>query len=592
MKKLMILAFCSLLPKLFANAYDAYIDGIYYNISGDYAGVTYKFRTQNNNIYQYSSDYAGSVVIPEIVTYNNKTYSVNSIGEHAFYDCTNLTSITIPNSVTSIGQNAFSYCSRLATIKVTTGNTKYDSRNDCNAIIETATNTLIAGCSNTLIPEDVTSIGNFAFYGINNMYSITIPESVTKIGSRVFYNCSSLSSITIPECVTTIGDFCFYGCSGLTSVTLEGNAIMSGLSSSRSMRDIFEGTSLKAFILGNAVTSIGDNAFYGCSNISTITIPSSIESIGCDAFKNCSNLTIVNISNLAHWCNNISFIGESSNPLTYAHHLFLNGEEIKDLVIPENVTCISSWAFSGCSSLTSLTLHDNMVNIGSGAFCNCPRLKHIYVTSQIPADCSGTKTFFCTYDYARSNYDVYDYAVLHVPMGTKEEYAAAYEWRYFAKIKEDLDINGQVFYTTLSVNHAGDGYVQHYVKADEPYTLYIGSNEGLRVNTVLFNGEDVTDRLVDGYYTTPNITRPSKIVISFEQDPDGVADIQNEDNLHVYGNEGFLFVAGLEKPQQMSIYTLNGMLINSHTLESDTRIQMNEGTYIVKIGERTFKVLL
>jgi hypothetical protein len=110
-------------------------------------------------------------------------------------------------------------------------------------------------------------------------------------------------------------------------------------------------------------------------------------------------------------------------------------------------------------------------------------------------------------------------------MGSKEEYAAAYEWRYFLKIKEDLDINGQVFYTTLSVNQAGDGYVKHYVKADEPYTLYIGSEEGTRINTVMFNGEDVTDRLIDGYYTTPNITRPSKIVISYEQDPDGVTSV-------------------------------------------------------------------
>ena len=177
-------------------------------------------------------------------------------------------------------------------------------------------------------------------------------------------------------------------------------------------------------------------------------------------------------------------------------------------------------------------------------------------------------------------------------MGSKEEYAAAYDWRYFLKIKEDLDINGQVFYTTLSINHAGDGFVQHYVKADEPYTLYIGSEEGMRINTVMFNGEDVTDRLIDGYYTTPNITRPSKIVISYEQDPDGVTSVSADDNLHVYGNDGSLFISGIEESQKVSVYTLDGKLTSTQTLEGDTKIKLNEGIYIVKVGERTFKVSL
>lgn len=177
-------------------------------------------------------------------------------------------------------------------------------------------------------------------------------------------------------------------------------------------------------------------------------------------------------------------------------------------------------------------------------------------------------------------------------MGSKEEYAAAYEWRYFAKIKEDLDINGQVFYTTLSVNQAGDGYVKHYVKADEPYTLFIGSEAGMRINTVMFNGEDVTDRMIDGYYTTPNITRPSKIVVSYEQDPDGVVAVPADDNLHVYGNEGSLYVSGIEEPQRMYVYTLDGKLTSTQMLEGDTRVKLNDGIYIVKVGERTFKVSL
>ena len=177
-------------------------------------------------------------------------------------------------------------------------------------------------------------------------------------------------------------------------------------------------------------------------------------------------------------------------------------------------------------------------------------------------------------------------------MGSKEAYSSAYEWRYFNKIKEDMEMNGQMYYTTLSVNQAGNGYVKHYVKADEPYTLFIGSETGMRINTVLFNGEDVTDRLVDGYYTTPTITRPSKIVVSFEQDPDGISYAPADDNLHVYGTEGSLYVSGLAEPQGMSVYTLDGKLTSTQTIEGDTKLKLNEGIYIIKVGERTFKVQL
>lgn len=339
-----------------------------------------------------------------------------------------------------------------------------------------------------------------------------------------------------------------------------------------------------------SVTGIGYQAFSYCERLTSITIPNTVTSIGDEAFYKCTNLTSVHITDLDAW-NNISFESTSSQPLYYAHHLYLNDQEIKDnLVISDSWTNIGNYVFCGCTGLTSLTIPNNIKSIGEGAFYNCPKLKHIYVTTSTPSDC-GNNIFYCSSN-VRDKYDVYNYAVLHVPMGSKEEYAAAYEWRYFLKIKEDLDINGQVFYTTLSINHAGDGFVQHYVKADEPYTLYIGSEEGTRINTVMFNGENVTDRLIDGYYTTPNITRPSKIVISYEQDPDGIAYVPNDSKLHVYGYEGSLFVSGIEEPQSMSVYTLDGKLTSTQTLEGDSKIKLNEGIYIVKVGERTFKVSL
>ena len=152
-----------------------------------------------------------SVTIPD---------SVTSIGNSTFYNCSSLTSVTIPNSVTSIGNQAFVECSSLTSITVDSSNTTYDSRNNCNAIINTSTNELLFGCKNTVIPNDVTTIGNLAFYYCSGLTSVTIPDSVTSIGNNAFGECSGLTTCTIGSSVTSIGDFTFYKCNSLTSITI------------------------------------------------------------------------------------------------------------------------------------------------------------------------------------------------------------------------------------------------------------------------------------------------------------------------------------------------------------------------------------
>jgi hypothetical protein len=145
---------------------------------------------------------------------------VTSIGKLAFSRCSSLTSITIPSSVNSIADGAFAGCENLTQIQVALDNPVYDSRDNCNAIIETSSNTLISGCETTIIPNSVTSIGDAAFYGCNSLTSITIPSSVKSIGESAFYRCKSLTSITIPSSVTSIGENAFWGCENLTSITL------------------------------------------------------------------------------------------------------------------------------------------------------------------------------------------------------------------------------------------------------------------------------------------------------------------------------------------------------------------------------------
>ena len=317
--------------------------------------------------------------------------SVTSIGYFAFDGCSNLTSITIPNSVTSIGSSAFRGCSSLESIDVANENTTYDSRDNCNAIIETATNTLIAGCKNTIIPSSVISIGNYAFDGCISLTSITIPSSITSIGDYAFRNCRSLTSITIPNSVTSIGGYAFSGCRSLTSITIPnsvtsiedfafcGCSSLTSITIPNSVTSIefsafFNCSSLTSITIPNSVTSIEGFAFYGCNSLANITIPESVASIGNEAFRGCDSLKEVHISDLSSWCN-IDFSNDASNPLCNYGSLYLNNKLVTDLVIPDGVTEIKEYVFCNYGNLESVTIPQSVISIREGAFQGRSKLK-------------------------------------------------------------------------------------------------------------------------------------------------------------------------------------------------------------------------
>ena len=239
--------------------------------------------------------------------------SVTSIGSSAFDGCESLTSIDIPAGVTSIESNAFEGCSGLTSIFVAEDNPKYDSRNNCNAIIETSSNTLLSGCMNTVIPSGVTSIGEGAFYGCSGLTSIDIPTSVTSIGEGAFGYCSGLTSIVIPDGITSIQYGTFWDCSSLVSITIPAS-----------------------------VTSIDSEAFWGCSGLTSIAIPAGVTDIGSHAFSECASLISITIPDGVTEIRSATFWRCSS---------------LKSVTIPNSVTDIGSDAFGECTGLEIVECH-------------------------------------------------------------------------------------------------------------------------------------------------------------------------------------------------------------------------------------------
>ena len=308
-----------------ALAYDAEVDGIFYNFSGDEAEVTFKSGT---------GSYQGTIVIPESVVHNGKEYKVTSIGEKAFYYCTGLNSVVIPNSVIAIGKLAFESCYYLSSVNLGTS---------------------------------LKSIDEFAFTGCANLLRIDLPNSLEIIGKSAFWQCSSIKSIVIPDKVTEIPYSSFGGCTGLRSVVIGNSVTSMGYGA-------FKGcSSLSDVTIPNSVTAIGQSAFEGCSNLTSVTFGKSIKSIGYEAFSGCGNPLNIYIDDIGNWANvdfgdpqyEHNWIDRNINgkQIKYFH----NGQEIKNLVIPDNAKSVNSYAFQCCNFL-SVVIPNSVTTIGKSAF--------------------------------------------------------------------------------------------------------------------------------------------------------------------------------------------------------------------------------
>ena len=507
------------LPSL---AYDFEVDGICYNITSA-SDLTVEVTYKGEN--QYSNEYKGSIVIPTSVTYNNLTLKVTSIGDDAFYGCSNLKKVSIPNSVTSIGGSAFMRSYNLTQVT---------------------------------IPNSVTSIGSSAFLECYKLKSITIPNSVTSIGNQAFWLCRSLTSINIPNSVTKIGYQTFRECESLTSVTIP-----------------------------NSITSIEQNAFAQCSSLTSVTIGSAVKSIDTKAFNDCTSLTMIN-----------------SLRTVFNDKDEYKGFDVKTqmeatLRIPQG-SLAEYQSKDGWKEFWNIVEVENLEDVIDGTITTYD-VNANYDANQGSVTINGVAG---TYAIVNANEKVEfkitpvaGYEIDKVIVNNSNVTADVVNGKYtIASATEDITLEvafkEQTFALVLKCSEAGA--FKKKVKYGEVAELEILPSSSWAISSVTFNGTNITNELVDNIYMTPAITRDSELNVVFVNSGSSVYSVYNTSDVVVSASQQTIKIKGLEVNTTVAVYNTNGQLCHS-AAATDYEMSINmgkEGVYLVKVGERTFKVIL
>ena len=335
--------------------------------------MKFKFDSEHltANISDVLWNMSGNYVIPSEINYACNHYDIVGIESGSFTD-PYMTSIVISKTIRKIDKGAFYRCNRLDSIVVVEDNTVYDSREGCNAIIETSTNKLICGCNTTVIPQDVTIIGSNAFSG-SGIKSIVIPIGVQSIGDYAFFDCNNLVSVVLPDSLRSINENAFQWCRRLSEIVIPSKVDYIGKGAFANCDN------LTSITLSDSLRMIGEDAFRGCNSLSELVIPSGVKYIGAGAFRGCSNLTSITLSD------SLRIIGED--------------------------------AFKGCNSLSELVIPANVKRIETGAFANCKNLKKIEIQATVPPIIEET------------TFEGLDKKILiTVPAGTAKHYKRANGW--------------------------------------------------------------------------------------------------------------------------------------------------------------------
>lgn len=386
------------------------VNSIRYLVNEDAASVVVTYTALDSH-----DNYKGLIVadIPAQVAYKGVTYKVTGIGEKAFKNCDDLAAVKLPEGIDSIGRAAFHTCVKLTrfdvpasvskvnievlrgcynltNINVASGNAVYSSANNCNAIIEPATKTLVAGCKYTVIPEDIVTIGDFAFAEHTGLNSASLPSTVEVIGAQAYNGCNGLSAVTLPSNVKKIGSLAFRRCNGLTSFVVPESVTEIGQGILRECSNLVS-AEVKA-----KLTALEDWTFWGCSSLVDVKLPSTITEIKYGAFYQCKSLS--------------------------------------EVVIPDNVTIIGEYAYDGCDNLKTVYIHDKVATISVHAFTSCNNISDVYAAYKAP-DQLQNNVFSNT---------TYNNATLHVPAGRVTAYKNTNFWNRFVHIVGDIKSTGDV----------------------------------------------------------------------------------------------------------------------------------------------------
>ncbi len=582
-----------------------------------------------------------------------------SIGGGAFYECTKLTSVELGDGVTYIGGGnnmysfgAFQNCSSLTTVKIGAGMKRigYCAFSGCTSLTSVYISDLAAWCSiefgygtpsdivlhpryyqnslienaqhlyfngeeikDLVIPDNVTRIGTSAFMGYAGLKSITIPSSVTSIGASAFWGCTGLNSISIPSSVTSIEEKAFGKCTGLNSVVILGSlttiqndafqycdGIACAEIHTEAIGSWFSGlSSLKQIVIGNEVTSIGDNAFSDCIGLTSIALPNSITTIGNKAFSGCTGLTTMTIPSsvtsigegLFRDCNDMKITLECQDINKWFNGL----SSITEVTLTDNVQRVAESAFDNCTNLETITLGRNLSSIGYSAFANCSKLTVVKSYIEEP--------FWI--DNSVFQLSLSGSTTLYVPLGTKSLYQSTSSWNQFPNIVEMEDngsgtheekcsmptieyINGKLtFYCDT------EGAVCHYEITDEDVKKGVGNEVELAAAYLI------------SVYATKEAFDDSdkKTAMLYWVNVDPIATGLIEDELKVNTNAvlvqntgGFITISGLTNDSNVMIYNISGQLIGQgrakgNRAEISTTLSSDE-ICIIKIGDRSVKYIL
>lgn len=540
MKKQLLLIVMMLLPMV-ANAYDIVVDGIYYNIvtKARTAEVTYG-----------DEKYIGNISIPSEFEYEGNVYSVNSIGEKAFFGCWKLVEVNIPSSIIALGNNVFSECTGLKNVIIP------------QSVVSIGRSCFTcSGIKEINIPENVKSLGFAAFAGCGNLEKVYVDGYIENIDMNVFSACDHLKSVHIKDiskwCMNTFGDDLSNPLYFAHHLFINGEEITE-LTIPKTVGESVQGfaycTGLKSVVIPNYITTIKHNAFFGCTGIEFVDFPQSLISIEGGAFAYCSSLTSISI--------------------------------------PNSVTHIGG-AFAGCTNLSMVSIGKSVSEINSGAFANCKNLSDIY--------CFALNVPNTANDAFENSY--IEYSTLHVPSESVNAYKAAEPWKIF---KEIVAIDGEtpetpkcekptIIYANGQLNFASttddvefiSEITDSDIKKNYEATVTLTATYNISVYTTKtgYDNSDVATATlcwIDKEPTTEGITN-------------GIAQISSKAVL-IQSEGGMISLQGVDDGTQISAYTADGVLAGS-TISRNGGALLNTNlrpgtTVIMKIGEKSIKVVI